>query len=45
MTSGPLFDSFKENIKQRGMDVRAVWVLEPLEVLVQIGPNAGQKIA
>jgi hypothetical protein len=45
MTSGPLFEGMKENIKKLGMDVRAVWILEPLEVLVQIGPNAGKKIA
>jgi hypothetical protein len=45
MTSGPLFDGMKEAIKKMGMDVRAVWILEPLEVLAQIGPNAGKKIA
>ena len=45
MTSGPLFEGMKESLKKMGMDVRAVWILEPLEVLAQIGPSAGKKIA
>jgi hypothetical protein len=45
VTSGPLFEELKENFKKRGMDVRTVWILEPLEVLAQMGPNAGKKIA
>jgi len=45
MTSGPLFEGMRENIKKMGMEVRGVWILEPLEVLAQVGPNAGKKIA
>ena len=44
-TSGPLFEGMKETIKKMGMEIRGVWILEPLEVLAQIGPNAGKKIA
>jgi hypothetical protein len=45
VTSGPLFEGMRDNIKKMGMDVRGVWIFEPLEVLAQIGPNAGKKIA
>jgi hypothetical protein len=45
VTSGPIFEGVKENLKNRGMEVRGVWILEPLEVLAQVGPNAGKKIA
>ncbi|MGA2573310.1 MAG: hypothetical protein ABSF36_03750 [Candidatus Methanomethylicaceae archaeon] len=45
VTSGPLFEVMNENLKKRGMEMRGVWILEPLEVLDQFGPNAGKKIA
>lgn len=45
VTSGPIFENMKEAIKKMGMEVRGVWLLEPLEVIVQAGPNAGKKIA
>lgn len=45
ITSGPIFENMKDAFKKRGMDIRGVWLLEPLEVLVQAGPNAGKKIA
>lgn len=45
VTSGPLFEGMNEFLKKRGMEIRGVWVLEPLEVLSQVGPNAGKKIA
>lgn len=45
VTSGPIFEGMRETIKKMGMEMRGVWILEPLEVLAQIGPNAGKKIA
>ena len=45
LTAGPPVDQMNEALKRMGMKARGVWVLEPLEVLAQIGPNAGKKIA
>ena len=45
VTYGPLFEGMKEAIKKMGMEMRGVGILEPLEVLAQIGPDAGKKIA
>jgi len=45
VTSGPLFEGMREAIKKMGMETRGVWVLEPVEVLAQFGPNIGKKIA
>lgn len=45
MTAGPLFEGMREAIRDMGMETRGVWVFEPLEVLEQMGPNAGKKIA
>jgi hypothetical protein len=45
VTSGPLFEGMRDALKKRGMDIRGVWIFEPLEVLDQFGPNAGKKIA
>jgi hypothetical protein len=45
VTSGPLFEGMRDAIKKMGLEARGVWVLEPLEVLSQSGPNAGKKIA
>lgn len=45
VTTGPIFEEMQDALKKRGMEVRGVWILEPLEVLAQIGPNAGKKIA
>jgi hypothetical protein len=45
VTSGPIFEGMKQALKQRGMDASGVWILEPLEVIAQIGPNIGKKIA
>ncbi|HUV24179.1 MAG TPA: hypothetical protein VMW26_01990 [Methanomassiliicoccales archaeon] len=31
-TEGPLYDAMSENIKKLGLQLRGVWILEPIEV-------------
>jgi hypothetical protein len=46
VTSGPMFDSMSETIKQRGMILKGIWTFTPVEVYNQSpSAEAGKKMA
>ncbi|NIN51664.1 MAG: hypothetical protein GTN80_00630 [Nitrososphaeria archaeon] len=45
-TSGPIYENLRDALKKLGLEIRGVWLLEPIEIYNQsIGPEVGKKIA
>ncbi|MEM3437229.1 MAG: hypothetical protein QXP55_01665 [Nitrososphaerales archaeon] len=45
-TSGPIFEKLSEEIKKLGLQVRGVWITEPVEIWNQSASyEAGKRIA